>query len=292
MTSKAWLICGHGTRRPEGAQEFLSFVDTLKNRHPDKLIEGGFLELSEPTYEMAIAKLYEQGVREIVAQPLLLFTGVHLKHDIPGLMHEYQHKFPGLSIRLGSFLGPVEPIVDLAIERIVQTCPALEEHDKKDTLLLTAPIGASVAEANGDAAKLTRLIWEKSRFGFATYGFVSRMAWPSVSDVLDMIRGLPQNRVIIAPLTFFSGVYLERIQAATERFISFSPKKVFITKPLGNQDLLCKAVEAAIEKVEHEEINLMDDFDPQATHHHHNHDHGHSHGHSHGHGHHHHGHYH
>jgi sirohydrochlorin cobaltochelatase len=283
MTSKAWLICGHGTRRPEGAQEFLSFVDTLKNRHPDKQIEGGFLELSEPTYEAAVAKLYEQGVREIVAQPLLLFTGVHLKYDIPGMMHEYQKTFPGLTIRMGSFLGPVEPIVDLAIERISETCPALEEHDKKDTLLLAAPIGASVAEANGDAAKLTRLIWEKSRFGFATYGFVSRMAWPSVSDVLELIKRLPYNKVVIAPLTFFSGVYLERIQAATLRFKSFSPKEIFITEPLGNHDLLCTAVEQAIEKVEDGQINLMNDFDPNAVHHHHHHHHDHTHGHSHDH---------
>ncbi len=287
MIPKAWLICGHGTRRPEGAQAFLNFVETLKKRHPDQLIEGGFLELSEPTYETAIAKLYEQGVREIVAQPLLLFTGVHLKYDIPGMMHEYQKKFPSLTIRLGSFLGPVERVVDLAIERIMQTCPALEDHDKKDTLLLAAPIGASVAEANGDAAKLTRLIWEKSRLGFATYGFISRMAWPSISDVLQLIKWLPHSRVIIVPLTFFSGVYLERIQAATERFKSFSPKEVFITPPLGNHDLLCTTVEQAIERVEHGQINLMDEFDPHAAHHH-----DHAHNHDHGHGHHHHGHHH
>lgn len=285
MTKKAWLICGHGTRRAEGAHDFLSFVGTLKKRHPNQLIEGGFLELSAPDYETVIKKLYQQGVREIVAQPLLLFTGVHLKHDIPALMYKYQDQFPGLNIRLGSFLGTVEPIVDLAIERITETCPTLSDHEKKDTLFIAAPIGASVSEANGDAAKLTRLIWEKSGLGFATYGFVSRMAWPSISDVLLLIKTFPHTRVVISPLTFFSGVYLERIQAATERFKSFSPKEVFITPPLGNHELLCQAVEQAIERVEHGQINLMEEFDPHAAHHHHHH-HDHAHGHHHGHHHH------
>jgi len=293
MSDKGWLICGHGSRLEAGTKAFLHFADELKKRNPEVAVEAGFLELSEPTYEEAISKLYENGVREIFAQPILLFTGVHLQHDMPAMMHEFEKQFSGLKIHLGSFIGATEEIVDLAVKRIAMACPELDEAEKKDTALLSIPVGASVAEANGDAAKLSRLIWEKTGFGFGAYGFVSRMTSPSVPDMLSLMGKLPHKRIVAGPLMFFPGVYSQRIQDAVHAFQVETDKEVIITEPLETDELLCETVEKAIAQVVSGKVDLMKTFDPEAhSHHGHHHHHHHGHGDGHGHGHHHHHHHH
>ncbi|ACF14674.1 cobalamin (vitamin B12) biosynthesis CbiX protein [Chloroherpeton thalassium ATCC 35110] len=288
MSDKGWLICGHGSRLEAGAQAFLRFADDLKKRNPQVAVEAGFLELSEPTYEEAIGKMYKNGVREIFAQPILLFTGVHLQHDMPAMMHEFEEKFSGLKIHLGSFIGATDEIIDLAVKRIEAACPDLDEAAKKETALLSIPVGASVPEANGDAAKLSRLIWEKSGFGFGAYGFVSRMTSPSVSEMLSFMDNLSHKRIVANPLMFFPGVYSQRIDEAVKAFQAESDKEIIITEPLESDGLLCETVEKAIAKVVSGEVDLMKTFDPEAhshhEHHHHHHGHGHGHHHHHGHG--------
>ncbi|MFA8435883.1 MAG: sirohydrochlorin chelatase [Marinifilaceae bacterium] len=279
------LICGHGSRNKEGVKAFEDLAVKMRERHPEKLIEHGFLELSIPTFEDGIRKLYDQGAREIIALPVFLFTGVHLKFDIPYQMKALEEKFEGLTIKLGSYIGVCQQLVNLS-EKLI--CKAEEEirADRKDSCFLALGIGASVAEANGDIAKLTRLVMENSNFGFCTNAFISRMASPSIPDTLDLLKHLPFKRIVMVPFIFFTGVYMDRIHDMVSKFMQETDKEVILTETFGSDDLVLDALEMRLQEVLDGKVDLTQNLDPNAEHHHHHHDH--DHGHSHHHGHHHH----
>lgn len=286
MGSKGILLCGHGSRHPDGVSGFLEMAEKIQQRHPDKIIEAGFLELSKPTFESAIDKLYQQGVRDVIAVQAFLFTGVHLRLDIPLLMNQFMDKYDGLRIRMASYVGVCDELVELGCKRIAEAEADSPEYDRKEALLFGIGVGASVADANGDIAKLNRLIWEKAGFDYSLVGFTSRMAKPSVADSAKILSYLPHKTVVVLPMLFFNGVYLATAAKAIKTICGESGKSFVYCDPFQSDDLILEAMERRMNEVMDGEVDLTQDFDrakaeERAHHHDHHHGHGHSHGHSH-----------
>lgn len=290
MSSKGILLCGHGSRHPDGVSGFLEMAEKIRQRHPDKIIEAGFLELSEPTFASAIDKLYEQGVRDIVAVQAFLFTGVHLRLDIPLLMNQFMDKYDGLRIRMASYVGVCDELVELACKRIAEGEAKSPEFDRREALLFGIGVGASVPDANGDLAKLNRLIWEKAGFDFSLVGFTSRMAKPSVAESANILAYFPHKTVVVLPMLFFNGVYLETAAKAIKETCGESGKNFVYCEPFQSDDLILEAMEHRMNEVIDGKVDLTQDFDrakaEERAHNHDHHDHRHGHGHRHhGHGH-------
>ena len=98
---KGILLCGHGSRTKTGTESFKKLVDILKKRYADYEVDYGFLEFNHPLYEAAVERMYEKGIREIYALPIILFAGSHAKNDIPYEMSTLQSYYPDLTIKMG-----------------------------------------------------------------------------------------------------------------------------------------------------------------------------------------------
>ena len=105
MTKKGILICGHGSRDPQGIEGFKELVRLLTLRYPERIVDYGFLEFSHPVYAAAVERMYLEGVREIIAIPAILFAGGHAKNDIPFEMNTLQSQYADLTIKLGKHIG-------------------------------------------------------------------------------------------------------------------------------------------------------------------------------------------
>jgi xanthine dehydrogenase YagS FAD-binding subunit len=82
------LIVGHGTRDPRGQAEMLAVAELVAGRLPGIRCHSCSLEFASPTIAEGVASLVDQGVRQIVAMPLLLFAAGHVKQDIPAALAE------------------------------------------------------------------------------------------------------------------------------------------------------------------------------------------------------------
>ena len=101
----AILLCGHGTTDADAIAGFEAFVAQLRARLPYRRIAHGYLELAQPSFAETIEALHRDGIRDIVALPVLLFTAGHAKHDMPGVLNSIQSSLPNLRIRMGRPLG-------------------------------------------------------------------------------------------------------------------------------------------------------------------------------------------
>lgn len=276
---KGILLCGHGTRVKNGAEAFKKFAEDFKLHLEGYEFSAGFLELSEPDFEQGIKNLVEKGVHEIIAIPLFLFTGVHIEKDIPYTLFKYQEKY-GVKIRMGKYLGVCDEMVTVCENLIQKAIPKEILENSKDTALVVAGVGSSKIKANGDLAAMTRLVQEKFRIPFSTYGFLSKMTFPSLENTLANISLLPYKNVIILPYFFFQGIYIQRAMNAVKRIKKQNEDKEFlVTDLLGSEDTLYEILTLRIKEVLEEKIDLIANIDKEMLHEyeHHHHHHGHHH---------------
>ena len=114
---EAILILAHGSREKQTEADFQALVDAVQAR-TDKLVETAFMEFSPKSIAESLADLSRRGVRQVRVIPYFLFTGVHIRKDIPEEIAAYCEKNPGMEIVLEPVLGTDPRMVDLLADRI------------------------------------------------------------------------------------------------------------------------------------------------------------------------------
>lgn len=252
---KGILICGHGSRDPEGVEGFKALVALLQKRYPQRMVDYGFLEFSHPVYAAAVERMYLAGVREITAVPAILFAGGHAKNDIPYEMNTLQSQYKDLKITLGRHIGITPSMLQLSQQLIEQAETAAPSLDRKDACLLLVGRGTSDPDANSDVAKMTRMLGEGLGFGFATTAFIG-VTQPLLKDLLPVVDHLPYKRIVALPVFLFTGVLLKKIYAQLDEFSAVSHKEIIYTRSFECDELLLQTIDERIREAEEGSPNM------------------------------------
>lgn len=300
MTKRGLLICGHGSRDAEGIGAFEKMVGEIRQRHPDRLVDHGFLEFAHPTFDVVVDRMYRQGVRDLIAIPAILFPGGHAKNDMPFEMNTLQAMYEGLRIRFGKHLGISPQLLLLAKQLIEEAEASAPPVDRKDCCLLVVGRGTSDPDGNSDVAKMARMLWEGMGFGFATTAFIG-VTSPLLKDALPILEHLPFRRIVAIPFFLFTGVLLKKIYRQIGEHAERSGKEFVCVDSFRSHGLVLDVVDERIREVEAGTANMncqlckyrtrivgyeSDQGAPQVGHHLHvrgsldpnDHPHGHSHG--------------
>ncbi len=205
----ALLLVGHGTRSAPGVSQFQAFVDRVRKRAGETVVDGGFIELSSPPVADAVARLVATGQRRLAVVPMTLVAAGHSKGDIPGALARERTRHPGLDYTYGRPLGPHPTLLAALDERIGVVCP---RRDRADTTVLLVSRGSTDPDANAEIAKVARLLWEGRGFAGVEPAFIS-LADPGVPAGLERCRRLGASRIVVAPYFLFAGVLPDRVVA-------------------------------------------------------------------------------
>ncbi len=244
---KGILLCGHGSRTKTGTDAFKELVALLKKRYTDYEVDYGFLEFNHPVYEASVERLYEKGIREIYALPVILFAGSHAKNDIPYEMNTIQQNYPDLTIKMGKHLGVNTNLLELAKKRILEREESLMPIDRKDTCLVVVGRGTTDPDANSDVHKLACMLGEGLGFGFTTVAY-SGTAYPTVKESLELVNKMGFKRTIAVPFFFFTGVLLQRIYGQVNDFNDTVENDYVYTKAFGKDEWILKAFDERLEE--------------------------------------------
>jgi sirohydrochlorin cobaltochelatase len=233
------VLVGHGTKSAAGVAEFCRLVERVRGRAGLPAVDGGFIELSNPSLAEAVAVMPVGEHPDMVAVPLVLTAAGHGKGDIPAALARERDRHPGLRWRYGRPLGPHPVLLNLLAERIAT---ALAGEPAQRTQVLLVGRGASDPDANAEVAKVARLLWEGRGYAGAEYCFVS-LAEPSVPAALDKIRRLGADRVVVVPYFLFPGVLPDRVVAQARQFAAEQPGiEVRVAGLIGDCDELAGLV--------------------------------------------------
>jgi len=307
------MVCGHGSRDIQAIREFEAVARGIRERLPQYEVESGFLEFAQPIIRDGLDKLHERKVREILAVPGMLFAAGHAKNDIPSVLATYEAAHPSIPIHYGRELGIDGKLLAAAGTRLREAIAAAGEGvPLAETMLVVVGRGASDPDANSNAAKVMRMLWEGFGFGWGMVAY-SGVTFPLVAPALEHAVKLGYRRVIVFPYFLFTGVLVKRIYDHTDQVAAAHPEIEFVKAPyLNDHPLVLDAFAARVEEIRVGENRMncklckyrdqilgfeAEVGSAQESHHHHvegigtgagedsGHDH-HHHGHDHGHGHH------
>ncbi|MFF8228296.1 sirohydrochlorin chelatase [Streptomyces caelestis] len=205
MTNKpVLLVIAHGSRDPRHAATVHALVRRVRCLRPDVRVETGFLDFNVPSVRGVLESLAVQGVRDVVALPLLLTRAFHAKADIPAVLADAP---PQLRVRQAEVLGP-SPLLLSALERRLYEA-GLSPAAKSSTGVVLASAGSTDPEAIAVIAEIARE-WRHTGWCAVRPAFASA-SLPRTQDAVRELRALGCSRVAVAPYVLAPGFLPDRI---------------------------------------------------------------------------------
>ncbi|MEU2280799.1 sirohydrochlorin chelatase [Streptomyces sp. NPDC013178] len=202
------LVIAHGSRDPRHAATVHALVRRVRSLRPGLRVETGFLDFNVPSAHGVLESLAAEGVRDVVALPLLLTRAFHAKADIPAVLRDAPRR---LRIRQAEVLGP-SPLLLSALERRLYEA-GLTPADKSSTGVVLASAGSTDPEAIAVIADIAREWWHTGwcavRPAFASAG--SPAGFPRTEDAVRELRELGCSTVAVAPYVLAPGFLPDRI---------------------------------------------------------------------------------
>ncbi|WP_256393669.1 CbiX/SirB N-terminal domain-containing protein [Natronoarchaeum rubrum] len=216
LDDEAVLLVGHGSRREKSNEQVRDLAADLEGRLGVP-VDAGFLELAEPSIADAVAALAPTVGRITVVQ-LSLFAASHVKNDVPLVIQRARAAHDDLTIHSGAHLGVHPAIVDLLDDRAAAVEASLGvDRAVDDVAVVLCARGSSDPDANGDAHKLARLLYEGRAFSRVETAFVG-VTEPRLSDALHSVAKRRPDAVVVLPYMLGDGVLTQRVQDRTAEF--------------------------------------------------------------------------
>ena len=198
------LVIAHGSRDPRHAATVHALVRRVRATRPDVRVETGFLDFNVPSVQGVLESLAVQGVRDVVALPLLLTRAFHAKADIPAVLADAP---PQLRIHQADVLGP-SPLLMAALERRLFEA-GLTPADQSSTGVVLASAGSTDPEAIAVIAEIARE-WRHTGWCAVRPAFASA-SLPRTEDAVRELRERGCARVAVAPYVLAPGRLPDRI---------------------------------------------------------------------------------
>ncbi|WP_420854585.1 sirohydrochlorin chelatase [Sneathiella marina] len=235
MTEKIGvMVCGHGSRDEGAVTQFAAVAKGIAERLPQYEVDSGFLEFATPVIRDGLDRLRNNGHTHILAIPGMLFAAGHAKNDIPSVLNQYAAEHDGLKISYGRELGIDLKMIRAAGDRIKEAIQAADDSvPLHDTMLVVVGRGSSDPDANSNATKVMRLLWEGLGFGWGETVY-SGVTFPLVEPGLEHAARLGYKRIVVFPYFLFTGILVNRIYDYTDKVAAAHPEIEFIKAPYLN----------------------------------------------------------
>lgn len=112
------LIVGHGSPRAEANQGFIGLVGRIAARLGGVPVLATFFSIARPNIPDQVAELVQRGVGRILLMPYFLYTGQHVRHDIPELLAQCRQAHPQIAIDVLPTLENEPALEDIVVDRL------------------------------------------------------------------------------------------------------------------------------------------------------------------------------
>lgn len=126
----AVIVLSHGSPKANSVIPIMEGLCSHLKRYlaPGTEIRWAAMQFNHPTLAEATAALYHDGFRDAIVMPYFLYSGQHVSHDIPGMIHEIVKEHPDFRIRIAGTLDRAESLIELVAERLGAAAPELLPH--------------------------------------------------------------------------------------------------------------------------------------------------------------------
>jgi sirohydrochlorin cobaltochelatase len=112
---KAAILFGHGARDSRWREPFDQLIQLWRDQQPQTLVELAFLEVMQPSLEVAVESLVQKGAKDIVVIPVFFGQGGHLRNDFPVLLDLCRQRFPAIQLSATPAVGESPAVLQAII---------------------------------------------------------------------------------------------------------------------------------------------------------------------------------
>jgi sirohydrochlorin cobaltochelatase len=207
------VLLGHGSREQRSNSEFEHLADCLRQRWQPREIIHAYIELAQPSLPHALREAASRADR-VVVLPCFLFAAGHVKNDLPLELFRARRDFSTVRFLAAQALGIHVGLIGAALDRL-KDCPSQSEQRRA---LVVVGRGSSDPDANGDFAKLVRLIGEAAGVPEAALPAFIGITKPSFSEALDAIARRRPEEITVLPYFLFAGRLIDRLESELAEF--------------------------------------------------------------------------
>lgn len=240
IDATALLVVGHGTRSAQGRAEFQELLALISQQLKTGTVHGCFLEMAQPNIPAALQRLAQQGFRDVVVLPLLLFAAGHAKLDIPREARQAAAKW-GLQLTFAAPLGTHPQLMELSAYRFREAVKSAAV-DPEDVLWVLVGRGSRDSSATTHFEQFASLSQQRRRCAAVRHAFLA-MADPRLESIAEEARKTPHKVVVAQPHLLFHGELLQRLQRIVNTQDQLTLRQQWLrTEHLGPHRLLAAAV--------------------------------------------------
>ena len=131
----AILLFSHGSVLCGAGENLFALARQMESRGDAPIVEAGFLNYSEPTFESAFTKCVERGARKITIAPYFLVAGYFVKVSLPPKIEAMRAEFPDVEVQVAEAMKHHSLLADA----ILNCANQAQEPGKWRDILNTAP---------------------------------------------------------------------------------------------------------------------------------------------------------
>jgi len=253
--SYAICLIGHGTRDPEGVQDFLILSQKLREKKFCRIVESGFLEFENPDITKALSACQRNGVKNIIILPGILFSGKHTQRDVPHAASAVFRNHPEINLIFAEPLATQPKVIEASQKRIEEEEKnSPESFSRSETLLMTIGHGSRDTGFNSKVEKTLSQLGENMGFGKTLTGFAGS-SQHYMEDIQEKFKPQRFRRVILFPFFLFSGVWVKRVYALADTLQGKYPHtEILKTSCLSHHALI---IDALIQRVRESVSNKL-----------------------------------
>jgi sirohydrochlorin cobaltochelatase len=233
------VIVGHGSREPAANAELEALVASWAATRPGRAVSVGYVELAQPSLADALAAAGAAHDR-VVALPLFLFAAGHVKNDLPLALDAARRARPATAFVAARWLGVHPSLAELTWERTGIS------GDAGKTALVVVGRGSSDPDANGDFAKLVRLVGDGRGLHSCEPTFIG-ITRPLVDETLERVARARPDRIVVVPYLLTAGRLVDKLRATLAAFAERYPWIALTLAPhLGSDERLHRLMDERV----------------------------------------------
>jgi sirohydrochlorin ferrochelatase len=193
------LAVAHGTHDVRGREVVADLVALVASLRPSLDVRLSWLDHASPR----VRDLARRAERPLVAVPLLLSTGYHVRHDIPQAVAEAP-----VPVMIARRLGPHPLLVEALVDRLAQAGWSPGGPGR----LVLAAAGSSHAAARRDVDDMAELL--SLRLGApVSVGYAATE--PGIRTVVAALRATGEGPVVLANYLLSPGQFADKVADST-----------------------------------------------------------------------------
>ena len=253
--SYAICLIGHGSRDPEGAQDFLTLSQKLRERKFCHIVESSFLEFENPDIIEALSACQRNGVKNIIILPGILFSGKHTRRDVPQIASAVFRNHPEINLIFAEPLATQPKVIEASQKRIEEEEKnSPESFSRSETLLMTIGHGSREKGFNSKVKKNLSKLGDNMGFCKTLIGFAGS-SQNYMEEMQEKFKPQRFRRVILFPFFLFSGVWVKRVHALADTLQGKYPgTEILKTSCLSHHALI---IDALIQRVRESVSNKL-----------------------------------